>query len=176
MKRTLKILFVALTCLIFMTDKMTATDEFCCEESTYINSSKEFTCIDDNNALDPIVVNWELLLDVESKLEYYKELDLKVQTPQFKQMHKDLDGKEVIIEGFVIPVDDIGFSLALSKYPFANCFFCGNASQASVLSLFLRDKRNRYKVDDFKKFRGTLHLNYDNPYEFFYILRDAREI
>jgi hypothetical protein len=185
MKRTLKILFTAFTFLTLLNNNnigdplefgLKATDEFCCNEPSCLDTSTELNGIENNNAEDPIVINWELLLDVQSKLHYYKELDMEVNVPQFRQMQKDLDGKEVIIEGFVIPIDDIGFSLALSKYPFANCFFCGKASPASVLSLYLKDQRKRYKVDDFRKFRGTLHLNYDNPYEFYYILRDARAI
>ena len=173
MKRTLKILFTLMTFLtLFNTEKIGDLLGF--GLSNDIIATEENYC--EENAEEPIVVNRELLVDVKYKKQYYKELDMEANVPQFEQMHKDLDGKDVIIEGFIIPIDDIGFSLALSKYPFANCFFCGNASPASVLGLYLKDKRERYKIDAFKKFRGTLYLNYDNPYEFFYILKDAREI
>ena len=65
--------------------------------------------------------------------------------------------------------------MSLSYNPYASCFFCGKASPASVMSMYLKDEDVRYKMDDFKTFRGTLHLNYDDPNEFYYILRDARE-
>ena len=155
---------------------MTGTDENCCEYVSSPDSFNAFDCLEDNATQDPIVVNWELLVDIESKPHFYKELGMEAPAPQFRQMQKDLDGKEVIIKGFVIPIDELGITLALSKYPFANCFFCGKASPASVMGLYPKKIGKRYKIDDFISFRGTLHLNYDDPYEFFYVLKDAREI
>ena len=99
---------------------------------------------------------------------------MELYTPVFPKVVKALDGKEIIVEGFVIPFDQSGELIALSANPFAACFFCGKASPASVISMHLRNKGKRYKMDDFKKFRGTLKLNYDDPDEYYYILQDAR--
>ena len=43
------------------------------------------------------------------------------------------------------------------------------------MNMYLKDEGKRYRMDEFKKFRGTLHLNSDDPDEFYYILRDASE-
>ncbi len=124
---------------------------------------------------EPIDVSWAVLMDIEYKLRYFSELDMEIYAPVFPRAVKALDGKEVAIEGYVIPFDEEGELLSLSYNPYASCFFCGKASPASVMSMYLQKKRKRYKVDDFKKFRGTLHLNRDDPNEFYYILRNARE-
>ena len=43
------------------------------------------------------------------------------------------------------------------------------------MNLYLKDQRKRYRMDEFVKFKGTLHLNSDDPNEFYYILRNAVE-
>ncbi|MEM6964648.1 MAG: hypothetical protein AAF573_07785 [Bacteroidota bacterium] len=123
----------------------------------------------------PIEINWEILLDIDYELKYFPEVEMEIYAPVFPDELKALDGKEVIIEGFVIPFDESGDLLALSANPYAACFFCGKASPASVLSLYPK-KKKRYKIDDFRKFRGLLQLNYDDPEEYYYILRKAVSI
>lgn len=120
-------------------------------------------------------ISWMTLMDITYELRYFKQLDMEIYAPVFTDAVKALDGKEVTIEGFVIPFDKELEILALSANPYASCFFCGKASPASVISLYLKDEGKRYKMDDYIKFKGTLHLNYDDPDEFYYILRNARE-
>ena len=120
----------------------------------------------------PIKIDWDLLMEIEYNLKYYQAFEMKIYAPVFTESLIALDGKEVIIEGFVIPLDENGELVALSANPFASCFFCGKASPASVISLYLK-KKKLYKIDDFRKFRGTLKLNYNDPEEYYYILEDA---
>ena len=127
-------------------------------------------------ASGPVEIEWNILMDIQYKLRYFKELDMEVYAPVFSKEAEELHGKEVIIEGFVIPFDEDGELLSLSFNPYAACFFCGKASPASIISMYLKDDSKRYKIDDFKKFRGTLYLNYDDPNEFYYILKEAREL
>lgn len=129
----------------------------------------------ENATSQPIEIEWKMLMDIQYRLQYFKELDMEMYAPVFSKAQKSLDGQEVIIEGFVIPFDEEEELLSLSANPYASCFFCGKASPASVISMYLSNNGQRYKMDDFKKFRGTLHLNKDDPNEFYYILRDARE-
>lgn len=154
------------------------------QESTSSNARKEF--IPDSITLEkdyhnddaisgPIEIDWQVLLDIDYELRYYKEFDMEMYDPVFSKAVEALDGKEVVIEGYVIPFEVEEELLTLSFNPYASCFFCGNASPASVISLYLKEKDQRYKTDDFKKFSGTLYLNHDDPNEFYYILRDAKE-
>ncbi len=123
---------------------------------------------------EPIEIEWQVLIDINYQLTYFQELETEMYSPVFSEAVKALDSKEILIEGFVIPFDEVSDTVALSANPMASCFFCGRASPASVMSMYLRDKSKRFKVDDFKKFRGKLHLNYDDPNEYYYVLRDAR--
>ncbi len=96
--------------------------------------------------------------------------------PIFNSNLEFLHEKEVIVEGFVIPLEDNQNPIALSSNPFSSCFFCGQASPASVISVYLKNEKKRYKTDDFKKFKGIIYLNYDDPNNFYYILREAIEL
>ncbi len=96
-------------------------------------------------------------------------------TPDFSEKIKQLEGQEVIIEGYVIPMDVEGKSYALSAFPNASCFFCGAAGQESILRLELVDYRIKYAVDEYHTFKGKLSLNY-LPDDFFYILKEAEEV
>ena len=101
---------------------------------------------------------------------------MTIYAPVFSKELLALHKKKVIITGFVIPFDLEENLLALSRNPYASCFFCGQASPASVVSLYLKNKDKRYKTDDYKTFSGTLYLNEDDPADFYYILRDANEV
>ncbi len=128
-----------------------------------------------NSLSKPIEVDWNVLMDIKYRLKYIDEIGAEMYSPIFSEAVEALHEKEIIIEGFVIPFDEEGEILSLSMNPFASCFFCGKASPASIISMYLKDKGKRYKMDDFKRFRGTLFLNFDDPNEFYYILRDAEE-
>ncbi len=124
----------------------------------------------------PIEVDWKVLMEIQYKLRYYAEIELELYAPIFSEAVEALHGKEVVLEGFVIPLDEEEELLSLSFNPYSSCFFCGKASPASVISMYLKEEAKRYKIDDFKKFSGTLYLNYDDPNEFYYVLRDAQEV
>lgn len=125
---------------------------------------------------EPIVIDWQVLMAIDYEPRYFEELDMEIYSPVFSEEVKKLHGKTVIIEGFVIPFYEEDDFLSLSMNPYASCFFCGNASPASVLSLYLKKGSRRYKIDDYKKFKGTLLLNQDDPDDFYYILRDAVQV
>lgn len=127
------------------------------------------------NNTKPINLNWEFLLAIEYRKRFYHEFEMQIFTPVFPESLESINGKEVTLEGFVIPFDESGDFVALSANPFASCFFCGKASPASVASLYL-DKKRIYNIDDFRKFRGTLRLNYDDPKDYYYILDNATPI
>ncbi|MEM7575668.1 MAG: hypothetical protein AAF433_22380 [Bacteroidota bacterium] len=127
-------------------------------------------------AEEPIELSWKDLMDIYYRLRYFGDVDMQYYAPIFPKAVKMLDGKEVIIKGFVIPVDELQGLFALSVGPYASCFFCGKASPASVISMYLRDESDRYRIDDHKTFRGTLRLNDDDPNEFYYILQNAEEV
>ncbi len=76
----------------------------------------------------------------------------------------------------MIPVDVDEDFYVLSRYPFANCFFCGGAGPESVTDLrFLNPKHRAYQTDERMTFHGVLRLNADDIMQMNYILDDAIE-
>jgi len=142
-------------------------------EENLKNYSSDYNNIEDE---EPIIVMWEDLIDINYETRFFKDLEMEVSAPIFGMKQKALDGKEIMITGFVIPFDENTEYLSLSANPYASCFFCGNASPASVISMYMKQGGKRYMIDDFKTFKGTLHLNYDDPNEFIYLLKNAEEV
>ncbi|MBX2873920.1 MAG: hypothetical protein KTR30_17525 [Saprospiraceae bacterium] len=135
-------------------------------------SNAEVSAIDFSN---PVKVEWEELMNILYHLKYYPELDLSVFAPVFGPKLESMNGQTVLIEGYVLPIDEDEGLWALSAFPIASCFFCGQASPASVLSVYFSEStgRKRYKVGDKLFLSGTLVLNYDDPIELYYVLKEA---
>jgi len=122
---------------------------------------------------DPIKVKWELLMNIGYRLRYFDQIQMDMFAPVFTRELQKLHGQEVIVKGYVIPFDEEGELIALSHNPYSACFFCGNASPASVISMYLEDPNTSCELDDYKTFKGTLYLNHDDPEQFYYILKNA---
>lgn len=121
-------------------------------------------------------VTWSMLQDVMYGRSYFESIEMEVYVPLFPRKLLEIEGRNVTIEGYVIPIDGSQESLALSASPFAACFFCGKGSPASVVSLYFDGPKKNYVIDDFVQFEGRLRLNADNPEEFYYYLEDTEEI
>ena len=121
-------------------------------------------------------LTWQALSDVEFTDVYLEELDAYYWMPAFGPQVMAAEGKEFFITGYMIPVDVDEDFYVLSRYPFANCFFCGGAGPESVIDLRFPGKSERaYETDDRLSFRGTLRLNADDVYQMNYILQGAVE-
>lgn len=129
----------------------------------------------DFSAKEPIQLKWDHLMGIDYRLRYFSDVGMKMLYPLFSDDIIALDGKEVVIKGYTIPLEADGNLMALSWGSYASCFFCGKASPASIISMYLADEDKFYKVDTYKSFRGTLHINRDDPNQFYYILKNARE-
>lgn len=120
-------------------------------------------------------LSWATLADVDFKDVYVEELDAYYWKPTFGASVKAVEGKEVYITGYIIPVDYDEDFYVLSRYQFANCFFCGGAGPESVVDLRFPAKTRAYKTDERLTFKGTLALNADDIYQMNYILEGAVE-
>ncbi|MFK7757062.1 MAG: DUF3299 domain-containing protein [Flavobacteriales bacterium] len=134
-----------------------------------------FTATSVNLADGPKELTWTTLADVEYKDVYLEELDSWFWQPEFGTALKEYDGQEVYITGYMVPVDVDTDYFVLSRYPFAQCFFCGNAGPESVVDLRLRKEGRKFKQDERLTFTGKLRLNATDVYELNYILEDAFE-
>lgn len=103
------------------------------------------------------------------------------QNPQTGQYQPDFPsvlesqyaGEEVVIAGYLIPMDLDNQTYALSKNPFSSCFFCGNAGPETVIELRFRDAPGRFATDRYLPIVGTLVLH-RHPQQLFYTIKDAR--
>lgn len=131
---------------------------------------------DSEGALSPQAITWQQLEDVEFKDVYVEELDAYYWKPTFGSQVENLRGKEVHITGYIIPVDVDEDFYVLSRFPFANCFFCGGAGPESVVDLrWPGDTPRPYATDERLTFKGTFRLNADDIYQMNYILDGAVE-
>ena len=121
-------------------------------------------------------LTWEDLTDVEFKDVYVEELDAYYWKPIFGPSVENLEGKKFHITGYVIPVDIDEDFYVLSRYPFANCFFCDGAGPETVVDLqFTGDSPREYATDERLTFAGELKLNSDDVYLMNYIIVGAHE-
>jgi hypothetical protein len=122
-----------------------------------------------------IKLNWEHLLSVKFSKQFNEDLGFEVDMPLFSDTLKALNGRDVIAEGFYIPVDETGDEsiVILSAYPFAQCFFCGAAGAESVIDVLNIGKLPRLKLDQKIRFKGRLRLNKDNFDFLIYVLEEA---
>ncbi len=121
-------------------------------------------------------LTWAEMADVDFKDVYLEELDSYYWKPVFGPQVIAAENEDVYITGYVIPVDLDEDFYVLSRYPFANCFFCGGAGPESVIDLRFADSDHRtYQTDERLAFHGNLRLNADDVYQMNYILEGAEE-
>lgn len=94
----------------------------------------------------------------------------KPQFPNF--LESQYEGEEVIIAGYLIPMEVDQNRYALSKNPFSSCFFCGNAGPETVIELRFSKDPGRFATDRFLPVKGILKLN-RNGESLFFTLENA---
>lgn len=124
-------------------------------------------------AAAPIKLTWETLRDVTFKKKWYAEEQVYMLYPTFGPSIQKLSGKEVVITGYVLPIDLDANLYVLSAFPYSACFFCGGAGPESVMTLDFKKSTRKFKTDERLTFKGKLKLNADDIYQMNYILEAA---
>lgn len=117
---------------------------------------------------------WKTLTKITYKKEYDEFLGFKIDRPVFSEEIKALNGKEVIVKGYIIPVEGYkGHSaFILSAFPYSMCFFCGGAGPESVMEVQAVEAINY--VAESIVLKGKLHLNSDDVNKLMFSLSEAR--
>jgi len=80
---------------------------------------------------------WKTLSKLSYKKEYDELMGFKIDKPVFSDQIKALEGKEVTIKGYIIPVE--GYKshkeFIFSAFPYSMCFFCGGAGPETVMEV-----------------------------------------
>ncbi len=121
-------------------------------------------------------VNWQFLGDIQWVPTYFAEYDQYFNMPKFSKKIKDLNGKEINIKGFYVPVDPAGTMFALSTYPSQMCFFCNGAGLESVMEIIPKKGKTDMKhivTDKYIELKGKLKLNEKDPNHLMYILEEV---
>ena len=121
----------------------------------------------------PQLSGWELLSSVEIVTGYDDFMGTEIEQPKFSEQLILREGKEVTLEGFIIPLQQENEQdyFVLSRFPYQSCFFCGQAGPETVVEVY-SDRSFRY-TDERVRVNGKLRLNRDNPLNLFYILEDC---
>ena len=123
------------------------------------------------------MLNWPDLADVQFSEKFSNSLGIKYYQANFGEDLKAMEGEDVIIMGYLIPLDALGETYALSKNPFSACFFCGAAGQETVVELRIKaDFIQRYQTDERRDFKGRLQLYESSLEQFNYVLLDAEPL
>ncbi|WP_370089035.1 hypothetical protein [Ekhidna sp.] len=124
----------------------------------------------------PQLSGWELLSSVEIVMGYDDFMGAEVEQPKFSEQLKLREGKELTLEGFIIPLQQESDQdyFVLSRFPYASCFFCGAAGPETVVEVY-SDREFRF-TDERVRVTGVLRLNDDNPLHLFYILEKCEVV
>lgn len=116
---------------------------------------------------------WKTLSKVTFKKEYDEMLGFKVDVPVFSEQVNALNGKEIEIKGYIIPVE--GYKgqkeFVFSAFPYNMCFFCNGAGPETVMEVYAKENIE-YTAEPII-IRGKLELNDSDINRLFYILEDA---
>jgi len=124
----------------------------------------------------PVKLTWDMMFKVLLVEKYSKKYGMTINVPEFDYSLQQLNRKEVIVYGYVIPTAVDGNSFVLSKTPFSSCYFCGNGGVETVMTIKYKGKAPRYKTDDYIALKGIFELNSTDINELIYVLNNAIEV
>ncbi|MEM9001280.1 MAG: hypothetical protein AAGB24_13530 [Bacteroidota bacterium] len=94
------------------------------------------------------------------------------QKANFSPKMQALEGKKVVITGYLLVLGGNQSIYLLSKNPMASCFFCGNGGPETVVDLKFA-QRPSFVMDELLSVEGTLFLNRNNPNGCYYRIENA---
>lgn len=119
---------------------------------------------------------WKTLSKITYTKEYDEILGFKVDVPQFSDEIQGLENKEIVIKGYIIPVE--GYKshkeFIFSAYPYNMCFFCGGAGPETVMEVYAKEDI-KYTTEPVI-IRGKLELNSSDINRLIYALHDVVQV
>lgn len=106
-----------------------------------------------------ILVTWKDLTDVTFRERFNIQKKELVKLPNFGRGVKNLEGKRIVIKGYMIPVSLPDDLYVISAKPMSSCFFCGSAGPETLIELSFHERNNRFKTDEVRTLSGILTLN-----------------
>lgn len=117
---------------------------------------------------------WDLFAKTKFESKFYEKLGEYLFYPNFPPDLKALEGKEITVEGYYVPfAPDDGDYIIISKFPMAQCFFCGGGGPESIAEVTFSKDPGKFKVDDLITVKGKLKLNTEDLDHVNFILEQA---
>lgn len=134
------------------------------------NLNKIKTTSSDKEIIVTDTLTWSLL----GKIDYLKKADKlygEVMFPVINIKLKALQGKEVAISGFIIPIDNKNY--AISKNVFAACFFCGKSGPETLMGIKFKGNLPKLKTDQYVTLKGKFRYNDNDVEDWIYHIENA---
>ena len=116
---------------------------------------------------------WRTLAEVTYIKKYDEFLGFDIDYPVFSEGVKDLEGKEIVLSGYIIPVQ--GYKshteFIFSALPFNMCFFCGGAGPETVLEVKAKEPI-KFTAESIT-IKGKLKLHADDIDRLMYEVEEA---
>lgn len=116
---------------------------------------------------------WKTLAKITYKKQYDELMGFKIDVPVFSAPIKALEGTEIIVKGYIIPVE--GYKshkeFIFSAFPYNMCFFCGGAGPETVMEVEAAEAIE-YTAEQLT-LKGTLYLNDSDINRMMYMIKDA---
>lgn len=117
-------------------------------------------------------LSWRLLGLIKYVKRPHPEYEEGAMYPIINAALKLKHGKEIVMSGYVIPIDSKSF--ALSKNTFAACFFCGKAGPETITGLNFKSKTlPKLKTDQYITVKGIFRTNDKNVEDWIYHIDEA---
>jgi hypothetical protein len=137
---------------------------------SFDKNDRNITIKNNTNIVVTDTLTWTLL----GKIDYLKKPDKvygEIMFPVINPKLKSLQGKQVTISGFIIPIDNKNY--AISKNVFAACFFCGKSGPETLMGIKFKGELPKLKTDQFVTLKGTFRYNDSDVEDWIYHIENA---
>lgn len=118
---------------------------------------------------------WSILSLITFVSEYDPGFAMEIKIPKLSKAVEDLHGKEIEIEGYIIPLtgQKQQSHFMLSKYPQSTCFFCGKTGPETAMQVFMKNDQ-KIEISERKiRVKGILYTNPKDIMSLLYTLENA---
>ncbi|AWH83832.1 hypothetical protein HYN59_01290 [Flavobacterium album] len=116
-------------------------------------------------------LTWKLLGQIKYIKKPSADYPEGVMYPVVNTALKAKNKKQVVMSGFIIPIDNKNY--ALSKNVFASCFFCGQAGPETIMGLHFKNTATKLKTDQYVTITGTFRYNDSDVDDWIYHVDNA---
>lgn len=121
---------------------------------------------------------WGMLMMTETEKEFDPTLGMEIDIPNIHPAAKKLNGEQIQLEGFIIPLEGKKSQshFMFSAFPINMCYFCGRAGPESVIEVFMKDGESLPFTDKKIWIQGELRVNEHDPQSNIYTLNYAEKL